>query len=120
MLKLGTQTNSLVNHVYSKAHDNTPPVSVGSGATILHWTDRTACTIIELTEKRVILQEDIATRTDSHGMSDQQSYSYMPNLKGIKHVFTKRKNGKWVRKGDTMSGTRCILGVRDHYYDYSF
>ena len=118
MLKLGTQTGSLVNHLYSTAANK--PIAVGDGATILHWTDRTACTVISVSPKTIVLQEDKSTRTDKFGMSDQQEYGYTPNVKGAKSTFTLRKNGKWIKLGDSMKGTQCIIGKRDQYYDYSF
>ena len=118
MFKLGTQTGSLINHVISRATPITP--EVGMGATILQWSDRTACTIIEVSPKKIVVQDDIATRTDSYGMSDCQSYDYTPNPEGAKSTYTLRKNGKWIREGDSIKGQQVAIGERDHYYDYSF
>ena len=72
--RLGTSTGSLINHLMSGSKDSTP--IVGTGCSILHWTDRTACTIIEVSEngKTVVVQEDNAVRTDKLGMTDSQSY----------------------------------------------
>lgn len=41
---------------------------------------------------------------------------------GEKHIFTLRKNGRWVEKGSTMkSGLRGrICNEPDYYYDWSF
>lgn len=117
--RAGTDTGSLVNLLMSGSKDSTP--TVGMGATILQWTDRTACTIVEVSKNRIVVQEDNAIRTDKNGMSDSQDYRYEPNPNGSKTAFTLRKNGAWVREGEAMKGgQRVSIGVRDHYYDYSF
>jgi hypothetical protein len=118
--RLGTSTGSLINHLMSGSKDSTP--IVGTGCSILHWTDRTACTIIEVSEngKTVVVQEDNAVRTDKLGMTDSQSYEYTPNPNGVKHTYTLRRNGKWVAKGESIKGTRLMIGARQHFYDYSF
>lgn len=93
------------------------------GATILMWTDRLAVTIVEVSAngRRVVVQRDKATRTDSNGMSDAQSYTYEPDTDAPRQTFTLRKNGQWVRQGDNMgSGTKLSIGHRSHYHDYSF
>ena len=112
------QTGSFVNHLY--LNSNNPLPAVGDGATILYWTDRQACTVVEVSPKRVVVQEDKTTRTDSLGMGDAQSYSYEANLEGPKHTFTLRNNGRWVRQGDTKRGTGIRFGTRDQYHDYGF
>ncbi len=118
-LKAGTQTGSLFNHLISGSKDAKP--TVGMGATVLMWTDRRAATIVEVSAsgKRVGIVEDIATRTDGNGMSDAQTYDYAPG-KGSPLYYTLRKNGAYVREGDTMRGTRLAIGARSHYYDFSF
>ena len=86
------------------------------------FSDRNACTVIKvISPKEIVVQEDTATRTDSNGMSDSQDYSYAPNPIGCIYEFTKRKNGRWVRKGESLGdGTGLRLGDRDAYHDYSF
>jgi hypothetical protein len=120
-LTLGAGTGSLVNHLYSAA---VPPVPVvGMGATILCWSDRHACTIVavENNGKRIGLREDKATRTDSYGMSDCQQYKYETRPGTAEQWFTLRKNGAFVAEGEPLkNGQRCIVGIRDHHYDYSF
>jgi len=120
MIDFTKPTNSLISNMMVA---NTQPVpEVGMGATIVMWTDRHACTIIEVSKsKRVIkVQYDKATRTDSHGMSDCQSYSYERDTEGQVKTFTLRKHGKYVQKGDSMRGTHLVIGRREEYYDYSF
>ena len=47
MLKLGTETGSLINHLYSRSAQ-IDEIAVGVGATIISWSDRRAGTIIEV------------------------------------------------------------------------
>lgn len=118
-LKLGTQTGSLINHLYS---GQTEAPAVGAGATLLMWSDRHAGTIVEVSPngKRVGFQQDEAIRTDKNGMSDSQTYEYKPNPQAGIQYFTLRKNGAWVREGESMKGTRITIGVRNEYHDFSF
>lgn len=124
MLKLGTQTGSLMNHVMSATAEPAP--EVGMGATRLGWTDRHACTIVEVLRTRagqvkaVVVQRDKATRTDSNGMSEAQSYAFEPDPNASRVTYSLRKTGRFVRAGDSMGGDRLLIGRRDEYYDYSF
>lgn len=114
MMKAGTETGSLINHIYSNVNNAPAPV-VGMGATILCWTDRHAGTIIKVTRTQVHVQRDIATRTDTRGMSDAQEYSYSPDAKGIIEVFRLTRKGYRNRCGNGL-----LIGTRDKYHDYSF
>lgn len=99
-----------------------PIPTVGMGVTFLHYTDRDAGTIIEVRNSRtIVVQEDIATRTDTNEMSESQSYTFSPNPNGPKGTYTLRKNGQWVKRGIKMNQGGCLLiGHRSKYYDYSF
>jgi hypothetical protein len=114
-------TGSFINNLYQEAI-NTPTPEVGMGATLLSWTDRKAATIIEVSKsgKKITVQPDKATRTDSNGMSESQSYTYEPNPKAYTTEYSLRQNGRWVRVGDSMTGSSLIVGLRDEHYDYSF
>ena len=132
-MKLGSQTGSLTNHLYSRMVINQPEAAVGMGATVMGWTDRYGCTVIDVFKKGssqyVTVQEDHAKRTDKNGMSDDQDYEYTPNEEGRTWTFKKEKDGRWsevlfststnrYKKHGSGSGMR--LGVRDRHYDYSF
>lgn len=83
------------------------------------WTDRHPYTVVEvISPKKIVVQEDTATRTDSNGMSDSQSYTYAANPDGKKCILTLRKSGKWMRVGS--EGSVFIIGRRMAYHDYSF
>jgi hypothetical protein len=93
--------------------------TVGMGTTELCWTDRHAYTVVEVvSDRKIIVQRDTATRSDKDGMSDSQSYTYTPNPNEPRLVLTLRKDGKWRRMGD--SGNVFALGFRQEYQDYSF
>jgi hypothetical protein len=113
MLKAGTETGSVINHIYSRVVGTTP--EVGMGATILCWTDRHAGTIIRVTRTQVHVQEDNATRTDSNGMSENQDYAYEADPQGKVHVFQTTKKGYRNRAGNGL-----LIGTREKYHDYSF
>lgn len=119
-MKLGTQTGSLVNHVMSSSSQ--PQPAVGMGCTMLGWTDRRAGTIIDvsLTGATIRVQRDKATRTDNNGMSESQTYTFERDENAGVSVYTRRKNGRYVLKGDSIKGAWLQIGVRNEYYDFSF
>lgn len=92
---------------------------IGMGATICSYSDREAATIIQVTNngKRIVLQVDQATRTDTNGMSEMQTYSFKEDLDGKIFIATMRKDG-----GFMVSNTkrRVSIGQRNKYYDFSF
>jgi len=126
MLKLGTQTGSLINHVLST--ESCIP-EVGMGATLLGWTDRSPATVIAWNpnKKEVTVQEDNYTRQDMNGMSECQDYSYTTNIKGQVKIFRWTDKGwrqimlnsethRWVY----VDGEGLYIGQRERYYDFSF
>lgn len=121
-MHLGTQTGSLVNHIYSSA--NIPAPVVGMGATILMWSDRHAGTVVEVrADGSFTVQRDKATRADSNGMSDCQEYTYEPDPNGPRYDFAPVKRGKAkgaIRENGRKDGYGIILGRRDEHYDFSF
>jgi len=134
-MKLGTETGSLYNYIYSRAVIGEPKIYLGLGATILGWTDRYPCTIVEIATKRngsldyIVVQEDDAKRIDKNGMSEDQTYEYTRNEDGRTHYYRKDKKGIWrscIRKGQTgrivytRDNRGLTIGERDKYYDFSF
>ncbi|WP_236745807.1 hypothetical protein [Mycobacteroides abscessus] len=115
------RNGSLQNLVAANTRSANP--EVGMGATIVMWSDRHAATIVAINERgtTVRVQQDRATRTDDHGISDCQSYAYAPNPEATVQTFTLRKTGRWIRKGESeKGGTALLIGRRDEHYDYSF
>lgn len=112
-MKLGIETASLMNHIMTTT--KAPNPKVGVGATICLWTDRKAGTIIKVTKTQIHVREDKATRTDTNGMSESQTYTYEPDPEGSVHIFRKTNRGWRDRCGSGLS-----IGVRAQYHDYSF
>ena len=127
-MQLGTETGSLVNHVYSSAKNPSP--KVGMAATILSWSDRSPATVIETFTKGkydyFTVQEDNAKRVDDNGMSEQQEYEYSRNPNGCTYTFRITDNGfEQVYKGESgrykkIDGCSVLLGRREKFHDFSF
>jgi hypothetical protein len=128
-MKLGTQTGSLMNHLYSRMTIGEPAVYVGMGVTFLSWTDRSPGTVVEVNTKKnyIVATDDDYKRTDNNGMSEEQTYEYTSNLAGRKRYFRKDKNGQWRGMRFNENGRLVYSGVgglrvgeREKYYDFSF
>lgn len=111
------RAGSLQNLIFDQALDSPP--QVGDGATIISWTDRHPATVIEVskTAHKITVQDDTATRTDTNGMSDAQSYEFSRNPNGKLTEATRRKDGSYRVKG---SSQRVLIGHRMRYHDFSF
>lgn len=119
----GQEVTNMIGNVISQIKSNSkqPQAEVGMGCTVCAWSDRYACTIIEVSKsgRTIVCQRDKATRTDNWGMSDCQEYSYERDPNGLTFTMWFNKHGRWVEKG-CPDGYKCYLGSRDEYYDYSF
>lgn len=92
---------------------------IGMGVTEYQFTDSRALTIVEIiSPKKLIIQRDIAKRTDQNGMSEDQRWEFSPDINGEKIIITKRKDDKWYRLGDNTN--HFVLGERREYFDFSF
>lgn len=88
---------------------------VGKAATICFRNDRYAATIIEETNCTIKAQYDIAVRTDNNGYRGPQTWETRPDPSAIVQIFTKRKNGTWIKKGERTP--YLIVGKKDHHID---
>jgi len=121
-MKLGKETGSFINWV--SAENNTPPV-VGKGATELHWTDRSAWFVNEVTDggKRCIIEKANAVRIDDRGMCETQDYRYERTGHTLELRF---KWGKWRYQGgnewnkNKWYPKNIVFGYMNEYYDFSF
>ena len=128
MMKLGTETGSLVNHIKSRGKHDVTKLTVGMGATLLSWSDRSPATVISIEGNIVAVQTDNYERVDTNGMSDMQEYEYSRNLEGSIHYFRINKNGdisSVYRNAETgrwnkISNGGVAFGYRSRYHDFSF
>lgn len=110
---------NLMNRLGEDSKSATPLVNMG--ATLMSYSDRYAYTItrIDPKGKKLWATQDIATRSDSNGMSDAQSYTYSRDPERSEELFTLRKDGRW-HQGKTLRGLTLCIGHRDAYHDFSF
>lgn len=123
MMKLGTETGSLINHCYSQADQSLP--TVGDGATILNWSDRHACTVIavDAKTKTVTVQRDTAKVVKGSCHDGSAEYEITANPEGATYTFkpVSRGNAKGkMREGGRKDGRGIIFGRRDEHRDPSF
>jgi hypothetical protein len=105
-------------------HQIARPSFVGKGATYRVWTDTHACTVIAVSRngKVVTVQEDKATRIDTNGLSESQTYTYERDPNGTIHKFSLRAVGPWKLVGQSTRspGGTLSIGTRRTYRDPSF
>lgn len=105
---------------------------IGDGLTFGYGSDREAYTIVSRTDKTITAVRDKATLLNGDelefipgGFSAHctnqhiQKYKYEADPDGVKMVFRRRKNGKWLPKGSSTqsSGARP---ERHKFHDYNF
>jgi len=131
MLRIGTQTGSLINNIMSRSVIGEPTPEIGMGATMLSWTDRNPATIVSVFNKGKTLYigvfEDDATRTDNNGFSESQSYEFSFNPNSGMRYYRKNAKGTWESvyinsdTGRFVKGCGSIaIGQRGKYWDPSF
>jgi hypothetical protein len=126
------------------ADQNETP-KVGDGATFTIYSDRHACTVIEVRRngREVVLQRDKVTLLNglnsgeadalestpggfAHHVSGKQRYSYEPNPNGETYKVSRRtlKNGNvvWKQVGHPTKSPGCSASFsgRHEHYDYNF
>jgi len=113
--KLGSETGSVTNHLLS-GHLGGPAPVVGMGVTFLHWTDRSAGTVVWVSPsgKTIKVREDRATPVGPIHFTERQTYTYAPDPLSPVQIFRLTARG-WRRKG-----TSLHLGERSAYRDPSF
>ena len=104
---------SLQNRLLERTED-TKSIKVGDGATIIMYSDRCACTVIEVKSKcSAVIQRDKAVCT---GGSYSNEWELSRDKNGMKYEIYCR-NGIWKTKEGK---SRVIIGERMEYYDYEF
>jgi hypothetical protein len=133
-VKLGTETGSVINHLYAAGTKGQPDPEVGMGATVLHWTDRHAGTIVAAEQDKqgrwvIQVQGDHAKVVSGSTYNGSAQYEYSANPNGGIDRF-RFENGRWCElrlnhesgrlnkvKG---GGHGLVIGRRDEHYDPSF
>lgn len=115
----------MINQILAASTNGAPQPEVGMGATLLMWSDRHPYTIVGIERfktgaragqvKAVLAQADTSQRVDSNGMSDAQTYVFLPNANAPVTRFVLRKSGRFEGAGGTLA-----VGYRDRHYDFSF
>lgn len=126
-MKLGKETGSLINHLMSKSNDNFPTnENKDKGATVLHWTDRSAYFVNEVGKsgKVAVIERAKAIRSDNNGMSDSQSYTFERN-ENTQEIVVRFRYGRWWEEHNNdgkkhYSPINIKFGMMSEYYDYSF
>lgn len=133
-MKLGTETASVMNHLYSRGTIGQPEPVVGMGVTFLDWTDRRPGTIVQVSSSpdgRAVYfaaQEDDAVRIDRNGIGESQRYEFTPNPKARRVLYKRDRKGAWRQVEMNERGRDVFvdksqsirIGERDKYYDFSF
>lgn len=98
------------------------PSEADDAATVVVGSDRYPATIVEgeVGDRRIVIQEDAAFRTDDRGFSESQDYRYEPNPDAPREVWTLRKNGRYYRQGQPMGRGALTVGRRRKYSDPHF
>jgi len=88
---------------------------VGMGATVYHWSDQTAATVVEVSPSghRIRLRADRRRPTGNGG------FLYVEDPDGREYVATRRRDGVYRLKGARGAG-RVVLGLREHHTDPHF
>lgn len=101
--------------------DADPKLEVGVGATMVLYSDKRAMTIVEvISPKEIVVQENNTECINYYAGAYKVLDSINENMG--KSVFTLRKNGTWVEKGQPKKFRSIVLvvGYRRHYIDPQF
>ncbi len=107
-------------------------LGVGDGVTLCMYSDRMAMTIVEKSDRKLVAQRDnaeldpaykpefVAGGFAGHCVNQhEQKWICTPNPDAYRETFTLRKNGKWIRKGESLKASYLVAG-RQPFHDYNF
>jgi hypothetical protein len=133
-MKLGSETGSVINHLYSRMTKGQPDPEVGMGATVCYWSDRSAGTIVAVEKDKqgrwlIKVQGDSWKIVSGSEFNGSAEYEYSPNPEGGISTF-RFENERWCElrvnhdsgRLNKVKGGGCglIIGRRDRYYDPHF
>jgi hypothetical protein len=143
-MKLGTETGSVVNHLYSRAVIGQPEPEVGMGVTMLFWTDRAPGTIQRVFKigKNTAIEVtfDASTLVSGSTQSESQEWQFTEKSGSTRMTYMRKPNGTWKnmvhkaidvdedagrtiyskRWSQSGSGAGLRIGKRDKYIDPCF
>lgn len=111
-----------MNNTITSYYKETVP-EIGMGATMPVGSDRYPYTIVSVSDNKkiIVVQADDYTATKDSDYYSNQKYTYASNPKAEMETFKLRKNGAYVREGESMDrGSRLWIGERRAYSDPSF
>jgi hypothetical protein len=114
---------SLINHLYSMEVVGEPKPVKGMGATVLMWTDRSPCTIVEVQPRTLGPYTIIITTRGDRVTADRIESDADGTLS---HWGKRRTDGIWQSLERTERGYRkrggggLRIGERDYYRDPEF
>lgn len=136
MMNIGTQTNSLINHMYSCASPHQAAVLVGDGCTLLHWTDRSPATVVavkalasKIYSNLIEVREDLCEVIAGSVHDGSAAYKFSVNTAAPKKLYRQRIAdgaliGCYYNDSDRLvnckGGSGVLLGKREKYVDPSF
>jgi len=91
---------------------------VGMKACKVFYTDRYPVTVVEITSKN-----EIGVKPNNYKVIDHFGEIYEVgevNESAHLEAYTRRKNGRWVRKGESMNGVALALDTHNMRIDPSF
>ncbi len=105
---------NLTNRLMERTENQEQEIKIGMGATIIMYSDRIACTVIEIKGKcKAVIQRD---KAKCIGGAYSNEWELSRDENGMKYEIYCR-NGVWRVKD---SKEKVIIGKRDYYYDYTF
>lgn len=136
-MKLGSETGSIVNHIYARATRGQPQPYVEMPVTFLSYTDRRPGTVREVFTKGAYqyigCSSDGYKRVDDNGFSECQTYEYDTTDTGYRSYYRRKirdgqdapfqacyKNRETGRFVTSKNGQGIRLGEREKYHDFSF
>lgn len=101
-------------HLQKNSEAQRDAAKVGDPATILHYSDTDAATVIARTRCTITVQEDKATRVSGSAQDGSIQYAYERDPNGSTRTY------RWTKRGWSRHGQRLIVGERRTYIDPTF
>lgn len=126
-MKLGNETNSLVNWVYSNNEGEDTKIEIGMPVTKLYWTDREVYVVKDITKQYVVLalaktvmKKDVYNGYKTPVKDKHGNIEYYPDS----YIYVRKYRNKWNeyngRTNERYGKISLIFGVADGYRDPCF